>query len=652
VASRPGLAWPYWLAHQLDPESEGFVPLGRPPLARNLSYRNWTTVGTLEDGALAIVDPGGMVTSLGSGVSLDWWVRGPAGWQRPAQGTGVRQTLVDESPVIATGVDIAGGGVVTAKVYAIAGVPPAVAVEFHNATEAPVALALVLRPWDPIGLVACHEMSVDEDGVVADGRRVLRLVDKPVGAAVTNLEGESLESLLDAVDVRDTTDEGAARSGADPSGGMTAAALAVLTHGRSMTALLSAAPSPPSTVPDAAKVAAGWGRQTSARPGVGAPIAGLREAFAAQAGHLMLARNPLAAGVEVPRALVALGLHRPVTAALAGGDDDGGTAPARLAGTGTGDVVADADGTAATWLLAAHAAWRYTLDRDALEPLAAETRRRIAAVERAITLVARRGSIDDGAGPRLLVADAAARAAAALGEALGIADVATAAPQIAVSAHEEAEARFAATRSTLAGDPQAALQWLAALECAEVVPGDPKLRTALEVVLARCGALVEESPGAVDLVRTLQVAAACARTRDQRVWDILATIVSAASPTWTWPSTWNRRSRGGAGGSGHDLSVAALFVTVVRSCLVAEAPDGLALLTVPPPPADDTDVEVSGLPTPYGLLDLRARRDGEAVVLAWRGLWGARTPVLTVPAIDPDWRTDEPAGSATLTPRP
>ena len=44
----PDWVGPFWLERQLDPASPAFVPRGPLPFLTNVTYRNWTAIGTLE----------------------------------------------------------------------------------------------------------------------------------------------------------------------------------------------------------------------------------------------------------------------------------------------------------------------------------------------------------------------------------------------------------------------------------------------------------------------------------------------------------------------------------------------------------------------------------------------------------------------------
>ena len=56
-----------------------------------------TTVGTLDGGARALVDPAGLVSPVGASWSLDWWVGAEDRWHLPAEEVAVRQRSLERS---------------------------------------------------------------------------------------------------------------------------------------------------------------------------------------------------------------------------------------------------------------------------------------------------------------------------------------------------------------------------------------------------------------------------------------------------------------------------------------------------------------------------------------------------------------------------
>lgn len=634
AVSMPGTVWPYWLECQTDAGSAAFVPLGDPPLARNVTHLDWTPVGTLESGHVAHVDPRGLVVPLRGGGSLDWWIRGPGGWVHPSRCApgDVRQTLVDGTPVVTTSVALAGGGRVSQTVFATAG-PERAVVEFRNESDAPVALALVLRPFDMRGTARVRSVAVTGSGLEADGAVFATLADAPLAAVCGRLGEGDLVGPLAGVDVA-ATGESAGCTCEDPGGHATAAAVTVVTHGRGLTVALGAGehgaePEPP---PGSAAVARGWRSLRSTGPAVEMDGSELPAALEAQFGHLLTSGRERALEPEIARALCRLDRHGEVRDALARRVGAGRRSGAAL------DAVA--------FLLVAGELWRHTRDVEFFAGLGHEIARAAAALEREVMLAAKRGAGLGPIGPRLVTVAGAASVAAELDADAGEGGIVDAVTAIRAAAEEEADLRFASEHERLADDLESALEWaLARTWDPYVAASDPRLAVALASPDAEVG-LPARASGGTDMRAAAALGHVYACARSEKAWDVVSLLAGAAQPTWTWPSVLNPRSGGGCGGEGADATVAARFVSALLSCCVAPTPDGLALLPVPPP---STPFAASRLATPYGYLDLQVRRDGEATVLAWRGLWGRRTPVLTVPGLDADrWSTEEPAGTVSL----
>ncbi|MEL7210366.1 MAG: hypothetical protein AAGK32_19400, partial [Actinomycetota bacterium] len=143
----------------------------------------WTSVGTRGSGAIARVDRAGLVSPIGSGWSLDWWVGADDRWHLPSAETAVRQGIVDAAPVVETRTRVPGGDIVE-RVYAAQGPAtidsrPVVVVEHTNETPVPVALAVSVRPQMPSGDGEIHDIVPVEDvGVTVDGAWSV-LADRP-----------------------------------------------------------------------------------------------------------------------------------------------------------------------------------------------------------------------------------------------------------------------------------------------------------------------------------------------------------------------------------------------------------------------------------------------------------------------------------------
>jgi hypothetical protein len=385
--------WPHWLERQLDPASPAFVPRGQLPFLTNVTGRNWTAVGNLDSPREAIVDPRGLVTPWYDGWSLDWWVGADDRWHLPSRDAGVRQRLVDATPVVETALRIPGGDAIQ-RVYGVRrpsaeGGGELVIVEIENKSRLPVALALGVRPYNPEGLAVVERIDLhDETTVTVDGR-VAMLLPKPAArfAASTFRDGDSSVAVVNG----DAPDRwpGSPRCAA---GLAQAAFVFPLAHGATLRVALPMVPEGrtrrqgltqrrverssafPSVVPPAEHVANGWVAQSREGLRFELPDARLSEAVDANRRFLMLLHD----GTEITpgpatyhrfwfrdaaymlAALGNYGLHDEVAQVLASYPDrqqnDGFFFSQRQEW--------DANG-AALWALAHH--WRLTHDRDLID---------------------------------------------------------------------------------------------------------------------------------------------------------------------------------------------------------------------------------------------------------------------------------------------
>jgi hypothetical protein len=299
--------WPYWLDRQLDPRSPAFVPRGHLPFLTNVTHRNWTAVGNLDSPWEAIVDPRGLVTPWFDGWSLDWWVGADDRWHLPSREVGVRQRLVDATPVVETALRIPGGDAVQ-RVYGIRrssaeGGGELVVVEIENRSKLPVALALGVRPYNPEGLAVVERISLHDDTTVTVDGRVALLLPRPAArfAASTFRGGDSAVTVTGG----DAADRwpGSPRCAA---GLAQAAFVYPLAHGATLRVALplvaesrtrrrgltkrrvARTPAYPAVVPPAEHVAKGWVAQTRGGLRLELPDARLTEAVEANRRFLLL----------------------------------------------------------------------------------------------------------------------------------------------------------------------------------------------------------------------------------------------------------------------------------------------------------------------------------------------------------------------------
>lgn len=563
------------------------VRLGGPP--------SWTLVGTVASSTATPVDGAGLV--VGEGWSLDWWIGADDRWHLPAHET-VRQHLVGESPVVETALRIPGGDAIH-RAYGIRSPRDVgdewVVVEVHNATAVPFAAALVIRPTVADGLGAVSEITV-EPVAGASGRdqaQLVRVDGRPAVVLPRTAARYAAGSAADG-DVLDTITSG--RAGREPltarcpDGLATLGLVFPLTHTATLRAAVPVGP-----------VGAELGY-----PSV------VPDAAAVASGWDLHRRGPrfelpeprLAVGVARARARLQLALDGEVVRrdGHRGRTLDPGATEVVLGALDVLDRPADVGGVLTTWpdvlgtdpgpeidalvLTAVARHWRLHRVDEMLDWVLPEV---AAAVER-IDRSHRRG--------RLVTVAARRRAT------FGLRDVAVALAD--------------------AGQPEAASR---VQELADALGRDLP------------------SPEPVVAADHLVVASRLAGAGDPAGLAAIRAQLQAASPTGTWPGP-------GVGPRpiGDDLAASAALVLAVRNLLVAERPDGLALL---PHHSDDWyggGIELHDAPTAFGSLSFAIRWHGKRPALLWElsAHPGSEPVVLTAPGLDPTWRTTEIRGDALL----
>ncbi|CAN5134688.1 hypothetical protein BH20ACT3_BH20ACT3_06860 [soil metagenome] len=566
-------------------------------LAEGASPR-WTLVGTVASPTATSVDPTGLV--CGDAWSLDWWIGADDRWHLPAQEPAVRQRLVDEAPVVETLVRIPGGDAVH-RGYGIRSPRPVgdewVVAEITNATAIPFAVALVVRPFvaDAVGAVSRITVEATEGGSGRDIAHVVRVDGRSV-AVVPRRPARLAAGSRAAGDVVEVVSSGAAGTelieATCPDGLATLAMVFPLTH----TSVL--------------RVALPVGEGSEAGDHLAYPAV-LPAAVSVASGWELHRRGPR---FEIPDAALNDAMVR-------------ARAQIQLAHSGDavrrdGHRMADLDPVATEVLLGAFD----LLDRPAeVGAILARWTARWTDPEpdrdtMLLAVVARHWSlhrIDElldwvlpqvaGAVGRLDRADRRRRLAS-------------------TASRRRAAHALADTASMLAAAHQ------------------PKAATEVAALGRRIGADLAPHEPATAAERLLATGGLVAACNEFAVAE-LHTVVAEASPTGAWPGP------GHAGRpAGHDLVAAAALITAVRSMLVSERPDGLALLPVHPDTWYGGGVEVHDAPTAFGSISYAVRWHGTRPALLWDLV--AHPEVgevrLRAPGLDPAWSTTEARGDALL----
>lgn len=708
AASQTGTdwVWPYWLRRQIDPSSPAFVPRGHLPFLSNVTSRNWTMVGNRGSARTAVVDPRGLVSPWHDAWSLDWWIGAEDRWHVPADEANVRQSLLGDSPVVETRMRVPGGDIIhrsyVIQATAADGGEELVIVEIENDSAVPVALALGIRPYNAEGLAVIERIGLHDATVTVDGRVAMLLPKPPNAVAASTFHDGDCATKVFAGETQtefptDLRDEA----------GMAQAAFVYpLPHRQTLRVALPLAPDPrtrfegrarkrvrrapsfPQAVPTAEQVANGWKTHTDQGMRLVLPDDRLQSAVDANRRYLLLFHD----GADItpgPRtynrfwfrdaayllaALDRYGFHAEAREVLASFPDrqhvDGFFFSQRLEW--------DANG-AALWALAHH--WDLTRDRSLLDEVAHSVAGGVQWIDRK-----RRGKRrDDPALRGLLPAGISA-------EHLGphdyfywddfwaLAGLRDGARLLLAAGEDEAADRAKAFLDSMTADVRASMALTAERLGTKAVPAGPRRRIDPGVIgslsavwpLQLLGADDEAMQATLDVVRdrfciddafyqgishtglgtylTLQVAFVELLAGDRRALDRLEWFLSAATPTWTWPEAIHPRVAGGCMGDGHHGWAAAELLNFVRTMLVHETSDGLALASMIPATWYGQGVEVHDAPTRFGTLSFAIRWHGERPAILWE--LEPHDPdlavVLTCPGLDPSWRSTEPRGEALL----
>ena len=224
-----GWVLPYWLAQQSLPSSQSFIPNGHSFLECNITHRNWTGVGLSGFPNEAVVDPRGLVTPWPFAPSVDVWVRVGDQVACPSETDGVKQELEGGIPVVRTTFEAFGlECVITTFVSPLAGIPvtlTSATVSNPGADAVRASLVVSVRPYNPESICAINELSYDAGArtFTANGNVFVYLGQKPSAIMLSDFEhGDVAQQLRDSA--RERLSEGTT-SVAEPIGLSTGAAI-------------------------------------------------------------------------------------------------------------------------------------------------------------------------------------------------------------------------------------------------------------------------------------------------------------------------------------------------------------------------------------------------------------------------------------------
>lgn len=695
--------WPYWLDRQLDPRSPSFIPRGHLPVLTNLTHRNWTMVGNLGSPREAIVDTRGLVTPWFDGWSLDWWVGAADGWHFPSLDPAVRQCLLDDAPVVETAMAVPGGEVVE-RVYAVMDDEDLVVAEIENCSPEAVSVALAVRPYNPEGLAVIERIALVGDTATVDGRPALLFTAPPEGVTASTFQDGDVVKAVQAGELatdlpRVNCDAGLAQAAfvfsLPPSGTLRAAMPLVASHRTRLPGLArrraERGPRLPATLPASSTVAHQWADELRRGMQLHLPEGALADAVQANRAYSLLFHD----GDEITpgpftyhrfwfrdaafqlAALGRYGFHHEVSEVLR-------SYPRRQHHDGfffSQRQEWDANG-AAIWAVAEH--WRLTRDDALVRQLAPSIAEGAEWIERKRHSKRRR---KDEALRAIMPASISAEHlgpfdyyywdnfwslrglldAAELLHVAGEHDAASDASRWAASLRADLESstslvalRLGLSRPVIPAGPRrkvdpAMIGSLVAAWPLGLLPADdPAIAATADVLRERfcLGPAFYQriSHTGLGTYLTLQLAFVELACGDHRALDRLEWMLSAATPTFTWPEAIHPLLGGGCMGDGHHGWAAADFLSLVRAMLLREVDDEIALCSMLPTAWRGRDLAVERAPTHHGLVSFSLRHRRDATVLTWELApheEGARVRV-TAPGLDPGWSSGDPAGEAVL----
>ena len=208
-----------------------------------------TRIGILGGGADARVLPDGTLQPQRTGWRLAWWIGADDRWRVPLRETTVRQSLVEDVPVVRTALRVPGGDAVV-RAYAVPDADGTIALDIANESAAPFVVALVVQQ--------ARRVALTDELVTVDERPGIMLARPPSRWAVAVARSTDVEVC-----------GGAAREGPFPptrdrAARIEAAFLLPVPHRVSVRAAIdpkSRQPVDPRTLPSADDVVRGWHAQ-------------------------------------------------------------------------------------------------------------------------------------------------------------------------------------------------------------------------------------------------------------------------------------------------------------------------------------------------------------------------------------------------------
>jgi hypothetical protein len=565
-----------------------------------------------------------------------------------------------------------------------------VVIELRNASAVPVALALAVRPFDPIGRSTVSHIDLIDSVVMIDGVPAVHLSKLPSRIAVGSAAlGDSL-TMVESGDAVADWPEGGVRCDA---GRASAALLFPLPHTASIRLLVPLAdpggkrrrriaPEPalratPAAAADAERVVAGWEVQTRRSPRIEllerrapeALRAARRFALLHAAGDDAASWSEGLVGVfDACSLIVALdqqGLHAEAARLIMGLVD-------RIDVDGRFEQEHHRIDAGAAWL---HAVARHVaLAGDAVlaRSVAAEVAKIAHRLHRDLLGSGARRRADRAAGPTWTSGTSSirihdliwAQSGLVSGEfVLRVAEQDAAAEDVARFAGE-LFGSLADVLDHVDGDLEIATAAIVALVESDSTLMDGDSSRAGELLeLAGSGSIagaIWHRVGGAGMSPRLTAALGMARAQLGDPEAVLAVrwMLDVGEPTWSWPTFVHPRTGDGCGGDGHSPVSTSSFLRLVRHLTAIDDAESINILPAVPRDWLGQPIEVHDLPTQHGLLSFAVRWHGERPAVLWElaphadasDLSGSSaTPVrLRFGGLDPGWSTTEARGETLL----
>lgn len=212
--------WPYWIERQFYAKYPDFSARGFQPASINTSHRNWTGIGTLESENESVVDPRGLLTPFNNSWSLDCWVQFKGKIYSPASLPQVKQTLLNNMPIVKTEYEVEGKLLVTITAFVGTidiGDIVFQKVEIKNISKEVLDdnyFAFAVRPYNTEGITLIKNIQYKETGEIFVNKRLAAvLISTPYGVLTSHLSKGDCKHYFDEAKNNEINSTGKSRVG-------------------------------------------------------------------------------------------------------------------------------------------------------------------------------------------------------------------------------------------------------------------------------------------------------------------------------------------------------------------------------------------------------------------------------------------------------